>query len=81
MKNEEKCPCCSGKSYGERGVFLSNSHTKKLIEANKRYEIQFELWLQNETLDTKNIDINLGSDVWAATNYKNEKGNGICFSS
>ncbi len=65
----------SGKAFGDRSVLLSNSRSVSLIKANKRYELQFELWLKSETLDSKNVDIQLGSQVWdtATYKYKNEK--------
>ena len=63
----------SGKSYGDRSVLLANNRTVSLITANKRYELQFDLYLQGETLDTKTVQIQLGADVWSGANYKTAK--------
>lgn len=63
----------SGTAFGNRGILLANNRTVKLIQAGKRYELQFELWLQGEALDSKTVDIKFGEQVWSASNYKTVK--------
>ena len=63
----------SGTAFGNRGILLANNRTVKLIQAGKRYELQFELWLQGETLDSKNVDIRFGEQVWSDSAYSNRK--------
>lgn len=54
----------SGKSYGDRSVLLTNDRMTTEIVAGQRYKLQFDLYLSNETLDSKTVDIRFGSDVW-----------------
>lgn len=54
----------SGKSYGDRAVLLANDRTTTEIKAGQRYQLQFDLYLVNEELSTKTVDIRFGKDVW-----------------
>ena len=59
----------SGKSYGDRSVLLTNDQTTTVIKTGRRYQLQFDLLLKNETLSSKNIDIRFGNDVWHDSAY------------
>lgn len=59
----------SGKSYGDRAVLLTNDRTTTGIKAGRRYQLQFDLLLKNETLASKYIDIRFGDQVWSASSY------------
>lgn len=63
----------SGKSYGDRAVLLTNDRNTVGIKAGRRYQLQFDLLLKGESLDSKSIDIRFGSQVWDAASYSVSK--------